>query len=177
MNYFSVAFLAHLGPFGLLFIWFVKVCLVPFDPLWSIRSTLAHSICKVEFNQPSCWLYSVSNLLVIQYLENLYLDGNQVRVVCERVWRKAQECILKKSLATGSCRWLAAASRQMLNTCQACQKLKRHASWSTTRQKVQTSHSVTSRLELATQSSHESKLPVSSILKKPNSSHSILILV
>ena len=41
--------------------------------------------CKVEFNQPSCWLYSVPNLLVIQHLETLYLGGNHVRVVCERV--------------------------------------------------------------------------------------------
>ena len=41
--------------------------------------------CKVEFNQPSCWLYSVPNLLVIQHLETLYLGGNYVRVVCERV--------------------------------------------------------------------------------------------
>ena len=41
--------------------------------------------CKVEFNQLSCWLYSVSNLLVIQHLEILYLGGNHVRVVCERM--------------------------------------------------------------------------------------------
>ena len=41
--------------------------------------------CKVEFNQPSCWLYSVPNLLVFQYLVTLYLGGNNVRVVCERV--------------------------------------------------------------------------------------------
>ena len=41
--------------------------------------------CKVEFNQPSCWLYSVPNLLVFQQLETLYLGGNHVRVVCERV--------------------------------------------------------------------------------------------
>ena len=31
--------------------------------------------CKVEFNQPSCWLYSVPNLLVFQYLVTLYLGG------------------------------------------------------------------------------------------------------
>ena len=49
--------------------------------------------------------------------------------------------------------------------CQACQKLKRHASWSTTGQKVQTSSLVTSWLELATQSSRESKPPASSVLK------------
>ena len=40
---------------------------------------------KVEFIQSFCWLYSVPNLLVIQLLETLYLGGNHVRVVCERV--------------------------------------------------------------------------------------------
>ena len=57
----------------------------------------------------------------------------------------------KQGLATGSCRWLAAASRQKLHTCQACQKLKRHATWSTTGQNRTTGRLVTSRLELATQ--------------------------
>ena len=41
--------------------------------------------CKVEFNQPFCWLYSVPDLLIIQYLETLYLGGNHVRVLCVRV--------------------------------------------------------------------------------------------
>ena len=41
--------------------------------------------CKVEFNQPFCWLYFIPNLLVIQHLETLYLGGNYVRVVCETV--------------------------------------------------------------------------------------------
>ena len=41
--------------------------------------------CKVEFNQPFCWLYSVQNLLVIQHLETLYLGENHVKVVYERV--------------------------------------------------------------------------------------------
>ena len=45
------------------------------------------------------------NLLVLQHLETLYLGENYVRVVCEKVWRKAQECALKKSLATRSCDW------------------------------------------------------------------------
>ena len=39
--------------------------------------------CKVEFNQPSCWLYSVPNLLVFQQLISLYLGGFVVRVVIE----------------------------------------------------------------------------------------------
>ena len=60
---------------------------------------------------------------------------------------------------------LRLASCQKLHTCQACQKLKRHASWSTTGQKVQTGRSVTSWLELAAQSSREAKLSASSVLK------------
>ena len=38
--------------------------------------------CKVEFNQPSSWLYSVPNFLVFYQLETLYLCGNYVRKVC-----------------------------------------------------------------------------------------------
>ena len=40
-------------------------------------------ICKVEFNQPFYWLYSVPNLLVFQHLVTLYLGGLVVRVVSE----------------------------------------------------------------------------------------------
>ena len=57
------------------------------------------------------------------------------------------------------------ASHQKLHTCQASQILKRHASWNTTGQKIQTGRSVTSQLELAAQSSREAKPPTSSILK------------
>ena len=41
--------------------------------------------CKVEFNQPSCWVYSVPNLLVFQQLVTLYLCEILVRVVSEIV--------------------------------------------------------------------------------------------
>ena len=41
--------------------------------------------CKVEFSQPSCWLYFVPNLLVFQQLVTLYLGGIFVRVVSEIV--------------------------------------------------------------------------------------------
>ena len=37
--------------------------------------------CNVEFNQPSCWLYSVLNLLVFQQLVTLYLGEIFVRVM------------------------------------------------------------------------------------------------
>ena len=39
--------------------------------------------CKVEFIQPSNWLYSVPNLFVIQHLVILYLGGFDVRIVSE----------------------------------------------------------------------------------------------
>ena len=41
--------------------------------------------CKVEFYQPSFWLYFVPNLVVIQQLVTLYLGGILVRVVSEIV--------------------------------------------------------------------------------------------
>ena len=41
--------------------------------------------CKVEFNQPSYWLYFVPNLLVFQQLVTLYLGGILVRVMSEIV--------------------------------------------------------------------------------------------
>ena len=46
------------------------------------------------------------------------------------------------------------------------EELDSHTSWSTTGQKVQTGHSVSSQLELATQSSHEAKSPASLVLEK-----------
>ena len=48
--------------------------------------------CKIEFNQPFYWLYSVPNLLVFQHLVTLYLGGFVVRVVSE------MECWLLKSV-------------------------------------------------------------------------------
>ena len=41
--------------------------------------------CKVEFNQPSCWLYFVPKLLIFQLLVTLHLGGILVRVVSEIV--------------------------------------------------------------------------------------------
>jgi len=49
-----------------------------------------------------------ANLLIIQHLETMYLGGNHVRVVCKRMWRKAQKCATQQGLATGSRGWLAA---------------------------------------------------------------------
>ena len=118
--------------------------------------------CKVEFYQPSCWLYFVPNFLVFQQLVTLYLGGILVRVVSEEMLKIVQE---KQGLATGSRKWLTAASHQKMLTCQSCQKLKRHTSWSTTGQNRTTSRSVISQLELATQSHHETKPRANPILK------------
>ena len=73
-----------------------------------VNTLLPFFLCKVEFIQSFFWLHSVPNLLVIQHLETLYLGRNHVRVVCERVWRKAQDYAPNKGLETGSHGLLAA---------------------------------------------------------------------
>ena len=55
---------------------------------WNVKSNylskeLSNFVKLNLFND--CQLYSVPNLLVIQYLEILYLGGNNKRVMCERV--------------------------------------------------------------------------------------------
>ena len=68
-------------------------------------------------------------------------------------------------LAGGSRLQAARRSCQTQHTCQACQKVNSHASWSTTRQSRTTGHTVISRLELATYSSSEAKLWATPVLK------------
>ncbi len=58
---------------------------------WSTKE-YSWNTCKIEFYQPSCWLYSVPNLLVFQHLVTMYLGGFVVRVVSEI------ECWLLKSV-------------------------------------------------------------------------------
>ena len=41
--------------------------------------------CKVEFNKTILLTLFRGNFLVIYHLETLYLGGNHVRVVCEKV--------------------------------------------------------------------------------------------
>ena len=52
-----------------------------------------------------CWLYSMPNLLVIQHVEIMYLGGNNVRVVCERMWRNSS-CMLSKGVSRLTRDWL-----------------------------------------------------------------------
>ena len=79
-----------------------------------------------------CWLYSMTNLLVIQHLEILYLGGNHVRVVCERVWRNAQDSVVKQKLAAGT------RGLQATKSCTCAEhagELNSHVTWSTIGQK------------------------------------------
>ena len=79
--------------------------------------------CKVEFIQPSNWLYSVPNLLVIQHLVTLYLGGFDVRVVSEIEWsllKSVQENRVSRLGLAGDSRLQAARSNL---TCQACWKV------------------------------------------------------
>ena len=67
--------------------------------------------CKVEFIQPSIWLYSVPNLLVIQHLVTLYLGGFVVRVVSEiecRMLKSVQENRVSRLDLAGDSRLQAA---------------------------------------------------------------------
>ena len=77
--------------------------------------------CKVEFNQPSYWLYSVPNFLVFYQLKTLYLGGNHVRVVCVRECEELLKCVQRSrdsrlDFIGGS--QLQAA--KLKHTCQAC---------------------------------------------------------
>ena len=83
-----------------------KIWLFSFTRLLSIFK-LVYINCKVEFYQPSCWLYSVLNLFVFQQLVTLYLGRILVRVVSEIVWRNAQECARK----TGTRGWISQVTR------------------------------------------------------------------
>ena len=93
------------------------------------------------------WLYSMPNLLTFQQLDTLYLGGNHVRVVCERVWR-IQVCEHSK-------RFLRLA------TCQNATCVKHARSWRVTtagalqNKKGQSGLVVISWLKLATHSSSE----------------------
>ena len=55
---------------------------------------------KVEFIQLCDGFILCQILLVIQHLETMYLGGNNVRVICERVWRFDQECATRRWLTT-----------------------------------------------------------------------------
>ena len=125
--------------------------------------------CKVEFYQPSCWLYSVPNLLVFQQLATLYLGGILVRVVSEIVWRNAQECARK----TETRDWIS-----RLQAAKNCSRARHARSWSVT-----PSGALQDKIgQLAVQlprgwNSWISQATSQPCFEKPDYSHSILALI
>ena len=121
---------------------------------------------KVEFYQPSCWLYSMPNLLVFQQLVTLYLGEILVRVVSEIVWRNAQECARKTetrdwiSRVTRGCKPPEAAHVPGMPEVEASHQLEHYSSYLMAR----TRDSVKPWGQAASQPCFE----------KPDSSHSIL---
>ena len=80
--------------------------------------------CKVEFNQLSCWLYSVPNLFVFQQLVILYLGGFVVRVVSEI------ECWMLKSVQENRVSWLDLVGYSRLQATRSSTHAKHARSWS-----------------------------------------------
>ena len=117
-----------------------------------LRMISNYHYCKVEFNQPSSWLYSVPNFLVFYQLETLYLCGNHVRKVC----MKNCSSVCKEAGTPG---WISSRKPPNWST-----RAKHARSWSVAlavhyRTKVPVGQAVCSRLELATQPSREVKPP------------------
>ena len=89
----------------------------------------------------------------------MYLGGNHVRVVCERVWRIAQVCAKKQGLTAGFRGWLVAASRQIEAHVPSMPEAKASRQLFTTGQKSQAGQAVCLQLKLVTQPSRKVKLP------------------
>ena len=86
------------------------------------------------------------------------------------VWESVKK-YLRLCSEAGTHGWISWVARglQVARRCtwvKHAEKLNRHASCSTTRQKIHTGHSVSSRLGLTTQSIHEAKSLVHSIMEK-----------
>ena len=73
-----------------------------------------------------CWLYSVPNFLVIQHVEILYLGGNNVRIVCEIVWRNLS-CVHSRGVS-----WLNLATNSWQAIHQSATHVKHARSWKVT---------------------------------------------
>ena len=79
--------------------------------------------CKVDFIQPSYWLYSVPNLLLFQHLETLYLGGLVVRVVSEI------ECWMLKSVQENRVSRLDLAGDSQLQAAKRSTRAKHAGRW------------------------------------------------
>ena len=90
---------------------------------------------------------------------------------CKSSVRESVKKCSKLCSKAGTRDWISrvAHSLQVVRRCtrvKHAEKLNRHASYSTTGQKVQTGHSISKQFGFASQSSREAKLPVHSILEK-----------
>ena len=88
----------------------------------------------------------------------------------DSVWKSVKKCSSLYRVA-GTRNWTSRVAHglQGARSCthaKHAEKLKRHASWSTTGQKVQTGHLASSRLKLPAQSSRKAKLPTNFVLEK-----------
>ena len=88
-------------------------------------------LCKVEFNQPSCCLYSEPNLLVFQQLVALYLGGIPVFRwdSCKgSEWDSVKKCsrVCKKNRDS----WLDLAGDSRLQATRSCTRARHAKSWS-----------------------------------------------
>ena len=101
-------------------------------PSWLNQNSYANNFfinllkikCKVEFNQPFCWLYSVPNFLVFQHLVTLYLGGFVVRVVREI------KCWMLKSVQENRDSRLDLVGDSRLQAAKNCIHAKHARSWS-----------------------------------------------
>ena len=123
--------------------------------------------CKVEFNQPYCWLYFVPKFVCNLAISNPVFRWESCK---GSVWESVKKC-WNLCKVVGTHDWISRVAHglQATRSCthaKHAEKLKRHASWSTTGQKVQTGHLASSRLKLPAQSSRKAKLPTNFVLEK-----------
>ena len=93
----------------------------------------------------------------------MYLGGNHVRVMCEKVWRITQDCAKKQGLEAGSRGWLAACKPP-----ECCTHAKHAKSWrvapivalqdKSPKPARPFAHGLNSRLKPVTRSSHQNTI-------------------
>ena len=130
--------------------------------LWFCHGIAKGGDCKVEFIQPSNWLYFVPNLLVIQHLVTLYLGGFVVRVVSEI------ECWLLKSVQENRDSRLVLVGGLRLQAARRSTRAKHARRWTvmlagalqdkTVQLAIRLSRNWISRLSQVARSSHEPSL-------------------
>ena len=117
--------------------------------------------CKVEFYQPSCWLYSVPNFVCILAISNPVFRWESCK---GSMWESVKNC-LSVCKEARTCGWISQVARgcklqaaRLMLMCQACQKLKCRASCSLQDKSPRLvrpfAHSLNSQLNPVASSSH-----------------------